>query len=171
MTGDLLRRWYVVETKPHAETKAATQLCRQGFETYLPRYKKRRSHARRIEIVAAPLFPRYLFVAIDMATQRWRAIQSTFGVTGLVSHGNTPAPIADRVIDVLRRREDEAGMIRIDSRPAFAPGDNIRVLDGAFEACLGLFEGVADCERVAILLDFLGRKVRIVLDAASVAAA
>jgi transcriptional antiterminator RfaH len=171
MTGDALRRWYVVETHPHAEIKAAAHLHRQGFETYLPRYKKRRSHARRVEIVAAPLFPRYLFVAVDMATQRWRAIQSTFGVARLISHGDMPAPIQDLVIDGLRRREDEAGLVRIDTRPAFLPGENIRVLDGAFEACLGLFECVADRDRVAILLEFLGRKVRIVLATASVAAA
>ena len=53
----------------------------------------------------------------------------------------------------------------------FAPGDKIRVLDGAFTSCLGLFEGMAERERIAILLDLLGRKVRVVLDADLVAAA
>ena len=72
--------WYVVQTHPHAEAKAASHLERQGYSIYLPRYLKRRRHARRIEIVAAPLFPRYLFVAIDPLTQRWRSIQSTIGV-------------------------------------------------------------------------------------------
>ena len=38
----------------------------KDLTTYLPRYLKRRRHARRVDIVAAPLFPRYLFVAIDM---------------------------------------------------------------------------------------------------------
>ena len=66
-------RWYVVQTQAHAETKACWHLARQGFETYLPRYLKRRRHARRVEMVQAPLFPRYLFVVIDIATQRWRS--------------------------------------------------------------------------------------------------
>ena len=58
---------------------------RQGFTTYLPRYLKRRQHARRIDIVPAPLFPRYFFVAIDITVQRWRSVYSTIGVTQLSS--------------------------------------------------------------------------------------
>jgi transcriptional antiterminator RfaH len=170
-TETAARRWYVVETHPHAEAKAVAHLIRQGFETYFPRYKKRRSHARRVETVAAPLFPRYLFVAIDRTTQRWRAIKSTFGVARLIAQGDDPTPLADQVIEGLRRREDAAGFVRLEPHFDFAPGDTIRVLNGAFEACLGLCEGIADRDRVAILLDFLGRKVRIVLDAATVAAA
>jgi transcriptional antiterminator RfaH len=164
-------RWYVVQTQPHAEAKAAAHLARQGFATYLPHYLKRRRHARRIETVAAPLFPRYMFVAVDMAVQRWRAIQSTIGVSHLVSHGGSPAAIAASIIDALKAREDEQGFVRIERRPQFAPGDRIRILDGVFATCLGLFEGVADRERVAILLDLLGRKVRVTLDADTVTAA
>jgi transcriptional antiterminator RfaH len=164
-------RWYVVQTHVHAETKAATHLVRQGYPIYLPRYLKRRRHARRVDTVAAPLFPRYLFVAIDQMTQRWRSIQSTIGVTHLVRNGDEPAAVPAGIIDELRRREDERGLITLDFRPRFAPGDKIRVVDGVFSECLGLFEGMADRERVAILLDLLGRKVRVVLDGESVAAA
>ncbi len=72
-------RWYVVQTQVNGEAKAAQNLLRQGYEIYLPRYLKRRRHARKVDFVAKPLFPRYMFVTIDMATQRWRSIQSTFG--------------------------------------------------------------------------------------------
>jgi transcriptional antiterminator RfaH len=96
------RRWYVIQTQVHAENKAAAHLIRQGYEIYLPRYMKRRRHARRVENVPAPLFPRYMFVAIDMMTQRWRSIQSTFGVTHLVCNGDEPASIADSVIAALK---------------------------------------------------------------------
>ena len=67
------QRWYVVQSQPNAERKAVMHLERQGFTTYLPRYLKRRRHARRVEIVGAPLFPRYLFVGIDLTMQRWRS--------------------------------------------------------------------------------------------------
>ena len=43
--------WYVVQTQVNAEAKAARNLVHQGFEIYLPRYLKRRSHARKIEKV------------------------------------------------------------------------------------------------------------------------
>jgi transcriptional antiterminator RfaH len=161
----------VVQTQPHSETKAVWHLERQGYATYLPRYEKRRRHARRIETVAAPLFPRYLFVAIDMAAQRWRSIQSTIGVSRLVCNGDDPAALADGVIDGLKRRQDERGFVLLDSRPRFKPGDQVRIVDGIFASRLGLFEGLSDGERVAVLLDMLGRKVRVVLDDLSVAAA
>ncbi len=163
--------WYVVHTHPHAETKAASHLERQGYSTYLPRYLKRRRHARRVEIVPAPLFPRYLFVAIDMLTQRWRSIQSTVGVSQLVCRGDEPAALPAVVIDELQGRHNAAGFVELDLGPRFAPGEKIRVVEGAFAACLGLFEGMADRERVAILLDLLGRKVRVVLDGDAIAAA
>jgi len=63
-------RWYVAQTQPQAEFRAVANLERQGFETYLPRYLKRRRHARRIETIKAPLFPRYVFVRVDIASQR-----------------------------------------------------------------------------------------------------
>lgn len=164
-------QWFVAQTHPHAECKAAIQLANQGFESYLPRYLKRRRHARRVDVVAAPLFPGYLFVAADVGAQRWRAIQSTLGIARLVMYGDKFAPVPPLVIAGLKGREDERGYIRLDDRPRFACGDKVRVTDGAFSAALGLFEGVTDKERVAILLDLLGRKVRVVLDATMIEAA
>jgi transcriptional antiterminator RfaH len=112
-----------------------------------------------------------MFVIVDLAAQRWRVIQSTIGVTRLVCNGDQPAAIGTQVIDELRGREDERGFVRLDQRPRFAAGDKVRVLDGVFSTCLGLFEGMSDGERVTILLDLLGRKVRVVLDGDLVTAA
>lgn len=157
-------RWYVVQTHANSEAKAAHHLQRQGYGIYLPRYLKRRRHARKVEIVPAPVFPRYMFVAIDATAQRWRSIQSTIGVLRLVKYGEAPASVSGYVVEAMRRREDDKGFIKMDSRPAFKPGDSVRVLSGAFTDVLGLFEGMGDRERVAILLDLLGRKVRVLLD-------
>jgi transcriptional antiterminator RfaH len=163
--------WYVVQTQVNAEAKAAGNLVRQGFEIYLPRYLKRRSHARKVEQIAAPLFPRYLFVQIDVATQRWRSIQSTFGVSRLVLNGSDPAPVAQQVVSSLKAREDESGYVALEQRPKFALGEKVRVLEGVFAENLGLFDGLADRDRIAILLDLLGRKVRVSIEADMVAAA
>ena len=125
-------RWYVVQTQPRAEHKAAAHLGRQGFGSYLPQYLKKRRHARRVETVAAPLFPRYLFVAVDIAAQRWRSIQSTIGVARLVCNGDAPAPVPEAILTAIKQREDERGFVRLERRPLFALGDSIRVLDGVF---------------------------------------
>jgi transcriptional antiterminator RfaH len=171
MSALIAPKWFVVQTHPHAEVKAAAHLQRQGFEIYLPRYLKRRRHARRVDTIGSPLFPRYLFVAVDVTTQRWRAIQSTIGVAQLVKCGESAASVPNDVVAGLRGREDERGYVRLDRAPRYAPGAKVRILEGAFHAALGLFESVTDGERVAILLDLLGRKVRVVLDAAMIEAA
>ncbi|HZP68486.1 MAG TPA: transcriptional activator RfaH [Pseudolabrys sp.] len=164
-------RWYVVQTQANAESKAVAHLGRQGFATYLPRYLKRRRHARRVEIVPRPLFPRYLFVSVDMAVQRWRSIYSTVGVSTLLGTDDTPLPVSGDVVEALRRREDGAGFVRLERRPCFRTGQTIRVLEGVFTDLLGLYDGMADRDRVAVLLDLLGRKVRVLVDAEAVAAA
>ena len=171
MSDEFGSRWYVAQTRPHAENKASEHLRRQGFGVYLPRYQKQRRHARRIETVAVPLFPSYLFVAVDMSTQRWRAIQSTTGVARLVRDGERPAPAPPQVIDTLRANEDEDGFVRLKPQPQFTRGDPIRVISGAFDECLGLYEGMSGKLRVAILLELLGRKVRVVLGAEVIEAA
>ena len=171
MTMTASSRWCVVQTHIHAESKAAAHLLRQGYDIYLPRYLKRRRHARRVDNVPAPLFPRYLFVGFDPEVARWRTIQSTQGVSHLICNSNEPALLPQSVIAELRRREGDDGFIRLDRQLLYAPGDKVRVVDGVFSDSLGLFEGMADRDRVAILLDLLGRKVRVVLDRESVAAA
>lgn len=164
-------QWYVVQTHTHSERKAAEHLARQGFKTYLPRYQKRRRHARRVELVAAPLFPRYLFVAVDKAMQNWWSIKSTIGVSRLICNGDRPAGVADAVVEDLRRRE-EGGFVSLKPRQRFTLGDKVQILDGvALASCFGLFDGMPDKDRVAVLLDLLGRKVRVVVDDVFVAAA
>ncbi len=165
-------RWYVVQTQPSSEAKAVAHLQRQGFEIYCPRYRKTRRHARRVETVAAPLFPRYLFVRIDISQQRWLAINSTCGVSNIVGHGITPTPVMSGVVEELRQCENADGLFELESPVMrLKAGDNVRVLNGAFDACQGLFEARSDSERVTILLDLLGRKVRVMLDAEQVEAA
>jgi transcriptional antiterminator RfaH len=156
--------WYVAQTHANSEGKAASQLERQGFEIYLPRYIKTARHARRVRMFEAPLFPRYLFVRVDIETQRWRTINSTFGITQLVGRGNRPSPVLDEVIDLLKRREGSDGLFQLNTTPQFKIGDAVRVSSGAFEACQGFFDARTDQDRVAILLEFMGRQTRVLLD-------
>lgn len=164
--------WYLVHSQPNAEAKAAEHLRRQGYVTYLPQLARTRRHARKVELTKVPFFPRYLFVEVDVAAQRWRAINSTVGVSRLVGTGVAPQPVMPCVVDAIRSREGADGLLSPD-RPSLRmlAGDAVRVVDGAFEACRGLFLAATDAERVAILLDLMGRKVRVVLDAGAVAAA
>jgi transcriptional antiterminator RfaH len=164
-------RWYVVHTQPNGEARADLNLRRQGFSTYLPRYARGRRHARRRDIVARPLFPRYLFVALDPARDRWRSIHSTFGVSHLVAAGEDPLPVPEGVVDEIRARETHDGFVRLGLPAGVRPGSAVRLLDGIFAEATGVLERIADANRVAILLQLLGREVRVFVSPACLGAA
>jgi transcriptional antiterminator RfaH len=163
--------WYVVHTQPLNEARAELNLRRQGFTTYLPRYLRTRRHARKTETVARPLFPRYLFVGLDLARDRWRAIQSTFGVSNLVFAGDAPLAMPDGVVDEIQARETEDGFVKLGLPAGVGPGSRVRLIEGVFADSKGVIERVADERRVAILLELLGREVRVFVPVASIATA
>ncbi|MDP6785666.1 MAG: transcriptional activator RfaH [Rhodospirillales bacterium] len=156
-----MQRWYVVHTQPRGEPLALANLENQGLETYLPRYLKRRRHARRTEWVPAPLFPNYLFVRFDVERTRWRAIHSTFGVRYLVSNGELPAPVPHGIVEEIQSCEDDAGIVVVSKQAPFDKGELVRIMTGALCDQVGLFDCATDNERVFILLDLLGRTVRV----------
>jgi transcriptional antiterminator RfaH len=165
------QRWFVVQAHPNGEARALTNLGRQAFDAYLPRYQRERRHARKVEMVFRPLFPRYLFVKLDLGRDRWRSIESTFGVARLITSGDAPAPLPEGFIEELRSRETGAGFIALGLAPGLSEGSRVRLVDGIFADHVGVIERVADERRVAILLELLGREVRVFVPSRSVTAA
>jgi transcriptional antiterminator RfaH len=160
--------WYVVQTQPHRENQAEVHLRRQGFTTYLPRYLRTRRHARRTETVIRPLFPRYLFVALDVARERWRSVHSTIGVSQLVVAGDDPLPIPNGIVEEIRAREDGDGYVALGLPAGVGIGSKVRLIDGIFADAKGVLDRIADDRRVAILLELLGREVRVFVSASSI---
>ena len=154
-----MKQWYAVYTQPRNEERAKEHLERQGFDVFLPRYLKRRSHARRVTVVPTPLFPRYLFATFDADRQRWRAIRSTRGVIGLVSNGDTPVPVPETIVNEIERRRDADGYVVLARHLELKRGMRIRIDTGAFAATEAIFEAKRDDERVIALLNLMGREV------------
>ncbi len=155
-----MKRWYVAQTQVHSEERARVNLERQGFHTYLPRYQRERRHARRREVVRAPLFPGYIFVRLDLEVSPWRSINGTFGVNHLICRGDQPAPVLEDIVEQIAARENEEGLIVLQPR-SFRKGDSLRIVSGALANCFGVFERMADRDRVILLLNLLGRKVQV----------
>lgn len=162
--------WFAVYTRPRAEATAQEHLRRQGYEVYLPRFQKYRRHARRVDVVNRPLFPRYLFVAFDKM-QRWRPILSTVGVCDIVRQGNAPSMLPTSLIVEIQSREQNGWFDQISPLARFKPGDAVRVAIGPFSDMVGRFCGMADAERVYVLLELLGRQVKTRLPGEAIIAA
>lgn len=164
------KQWYVVYTHAQSEHLAFEHLKRQGYDAYLPRHLKRRKHARKVDWVSAPLFPRYLFVRLDVERERWHAINSTVGVVSLFTQGMRPAAVPFGVIEDIQEREDEKGMVVLNTVDSFKKGDKIRVTAGGLYDQVGQFDCADDSERVVVLLNMLGREVRVHLPVATISA-
>jgi transcriptional antiterminator RfaH len=156
-----MMRWYVVHTQSGAEAMAQGHLERQGFEAYLPRYRKTRRHARRTTEIRAPLFPRYLFVRFDIARTRWRSINGTYGVDQLVCMGVRPSPAPRGVVADIKARENAAGVIELPAQPAFHEGEVLRVTAGPLADQTGVFACMDEQQRVVLLLTMLGREMEV----------
>lgn len=155
-----MKRWYVVHTKPRAEETALAHLGRQAFETFLPRFLKRRRHARRVDVTPSPLFPGYLFVALDSERSRWRSIRGTIGVNGLVCHGDEPAPVPEGVVEDILARRDESGFVPLRAPDVLKRGQGVEIAHGPLAEARAIFESFDSTERVIVLLSLLGRQVR-----------
>ncbi len=166
-----MMRWYAVHTRPSSEAKAAEQLRRQGYEAYLPRHRRWVRHARRHAAALRPLFPRYLFVAIDRERMAWRPVLSTIGVAGMVCGGGEPMPVPEGVVALIRERERAGAFDELTPARRLRPGDSVRLREGPFAELVGRLAQSSDDERVVVLLEFLGRTVKAEFAASSVEAA
>lgn len=163
--------WHVAFTQPNCEMRAQKHLRNQDFPAYVPLFLKRVHRGRRIDRSPAPLFPRYVFVGFDPDRQRWRSVNGTIGVSNLICHGDRPAQVDESIVHAIASRETEDGFVRLSLARSFNPGQSVRVTEGVFADQLGLYEGLGDQERIRILLDLLGRKVRVTIEPEAVVAA
>lgn len=152
-------QWFVVRTKVGQEDKAVWHLKNQKFDVYLPKYCKKVHHARKTKSYLRPLFPGYLFIKIDIDRQPWRSINGTIGVIGLLQFGATPQHISSELIDEIRTRE-ENGVVNI-SPAGFVKGEAVHACGGALAEYTAFFEEHLDEKRVVLLLNLMGREVRV----------
>ncbi len=154
-------RWFVVHSRPHRESAAKFHLENQGYRTFLPRFLKTRRHARRLDSVLAPFFPRYLFVTLDLGRDRWRSVNGTFGVSRLVMEGERPTPVPRGIVEELIAACDDRDALRFDASGQLRVGERVRVLAGPFAEQFGLLERLDDHGRVRLLLEIMGGRVSV----------
>jgi transcriptional antiterminator RfaH len=162
MSSSNLSYWAIAQTESQREVIAAYFLSIAKFETYLPRIKINRGRKSRV----VPLFPSYLFVRV---LDQWRAVESTIGVTRMIVSGGAPARMRDEELNKIRAREVN-GIVRLPKPPKrFEQGDRLAIVKGSFRGHACLFEGMSTHDRVAVLMDLLGRKVKLELATSDVA--
>lgn len=154
-------RWYVVHSQPHKEAGAQAHLHNQKFRTFLPRVRLTRRHARKLDTVLTPFFPRYLFVVLDMERDRWRSINGTCGVSRLVTQNDRPQPVLAGVVEQLIACTGDEGLLRFDEQGRLRIGQPVELLSGPFAHHFGVVERLEAHERVRLLIELMDRKVAV----------
>lgn len=153
-------RWGALYTKVNQENVAITHLKRQAFETYCPMILRTRKHARKVEKVKRPVFPSYVFVRLDYKQTQWRSILSTRGVQSLVKFGDRVGFLSESFIDEMRHYESE-GTLQQMVAPPVKPGDKVTLTEGPFQNFIANVLSLPEKDRIWVLLDMMGQKVRV----------
>ena len=162
--------WYVVYTQPGAEMLARGELEKQGFEVYCPRYSRNARHARSVKRSILALFPRYLFVRIDLTSQRWRSINGSRGVSYIITMNERPCAVPDGVVEKIKEHENAEQFIEVPKLIPFKPGESLEISSGAFAKQVGSFLRLDKDNRIIVLLGMLGRNVEVRLQTEAVRA-
>jgi transcriptional antiterminator RfaH len=167
--GTSAERWYLVRTKQQKETLVELKLGEFVPRTFLPRMRTRQLRRGSVIESVTPLFPCYLFALFDIESTLYKVLH-TIGVAGVVCAGAIPSEVDSSIIDEIRRRGED-GVIEVPHR-TFNAGEPVRLTDGPMEGFAGIFEHYrSGSRRVAILLNVVGGNMKVVVPAASVAAA
>lgn len=161
------QRWYVVQSQSRKELYAGANLENQGFPTFTPRLRRTVRHARRLKTVLAALFPRYLFVSLDLSRDRWRSVNGTFGVSRLVTDGNMPAPVPEGLVETLIATADQDGKVALGT--PLTPGEDVRLLHGPFADQIGRLAALDDTGRARVLLEILGAEREVSVEPSALA--
>jgi transcriptional antiterminator RfaH len=122
-----------------------------------------------LQNILRPLFPGYVFVAIDLSKHRWRSVNGTFGVASLIMGGEQPTPVPSGVVEALIASCESHEAVRLDCRLEI--GQKVRILSGPFAETLCRLAHLDDRGRVCVLLEIMGMEVATQLDRSAIAPA
>ncbi len=155
--------WFLAQLKPNSVKIAERNLKRQGFRTFLPVEEVTKRAKSKFVTAERPMFPGYIFVSFDVSKGGWRAINSTNGITRLVSFGKDPAPVPLDIISGLMLRCDAQG--KLIPPKLLSPGDQVAMTHGPFADFVAEVEKIDPDRRVWVLLDIMGGKTRVAVNA------
>ena len=155
----MAKEWFILQFKSNSHHLAAKNLTRQGFETFLPLHETTSRRLSRFINTSKPLFPGYMFISFDKADSEWHKINSTYGVSRLITFNSILKSIPTIFVDHLMKRYDLSG--KLIPIKKLKKGDQVTVLKGPFADFIATVEEYEADQRIWILMDLMGRKTKI----------
>jgi transcriptional antiterminator RfaH len=154
--------WFCLRSQPKHEHIAAAHLRKMaGIEAFLPRVRFKRATRQGLAWVTEALFPGYVFARFDWHTSL-RQAQHARGIQGVVHFGERWPTVPNETIEELKLAVGPGGLHTVPMD--FAPGDTVQIATGAMRGLRAVVSRVLPSqERVAVLMEFLGRQTMIEL--------
>ncbi len=153
------KEWFILQFKPNSHYQAEKNLTQQGFETFLPLHDTTSRKSSRFISTSKPLFPGYMFVRFNIADTNWHKINSTYGVSRLITFNSILKPTPTSFVNSLMKRYDLLG--KLIPIKKLKKGDQVTVLKGPFANFIATVEKYEADQRIWILMDLMGRKIKI----------
>jgi transcriptional antiterminator NusG len=165
------RAWYVVRTLVGHESKvklaiekraAVRGLNERIFQVLIPTEQEVRTKGGKKQTVSRKVFPGYVLVEMILDDETWTLVRTTPGVTGFIESGGKPVPLAPEEVEEIKRSIEES---KERPRVGFMPGDNVRVIAGAFADFNGKIESIDyERHRAKVLINIFGRETPVELE-------
>jgi len=160
-----LGAWFCLRSHPKREHIAAAQLRQDPeIEVFLPRVRYKRCTCFGPVWTTEALFQNYLFARFDPESCL-RRVRNAHAVRGIVRFGDRYPTIPAAVIEELRIASGPNEICLVGD--SFNPGNLVRIAGGPFHGLEAVvIRAMPGQQRVALLLDFLGRQTAVELDGA-----
>lgn len=148
--------WFCIRSQLKHEHIAAAHLRSAGHDVFLPRIRYKKATRRGPVWFNEALFPNYLFARF-VWKESLSDVMHTRGVSTVIHFGQHWPAISDQEIQGLRALADDEQLFTVEEM--FTPGEEVTISGGSFHGLTGLVQKyLPSRDRVAILLEFLGRQ-------------
>ena len=156
MSNETADKWYLIYTKPNQENRAKENLQNQHFTVFLPMLP----YEVKKEVHLEKMFPRYLFVLLNSQSIDWNKINSTRGVSYIVTFNKKPAIVSNNIVSSLKKSCNEDGIFKqINRLNDYQKGDKVKISKGPLSGYEGVFLLKKAKDRISILMQLANREI------------
>jgi transcription antitermination factor NusG len=153
-------QWFALAVKPRHDKAVARTLETQGFQTFLPLYKKQHRYGARLKESELPLFPGYVFCRFNALTRL--PILTTPGVTQILGVGSKVVPLSeDEIVSLQTAIQAQLPLLPF---PFLEVGQRVRIDKGVLAGVEGIVISFKQCLRLVLSITLLQRSVLLEID-------
>jgi len=154
--------WTPVRTKPRQEKKLAEYCKSHAVRFYLPLKKSVRRYQRRTVEFNVPMFPGYIFCALDEDTYRTLLVSGTIVYRISMEDHTEKRLISD--LNILQEFEKMTQQEEVVVRPEIVKGVKIKVQTGPLGGVSGMVEKRDESTFISVNVEILGQSVSAKID-------